>query len=869
MELKLKEVRNGKEENYILPFFWQHGESRELLCEGMERIHESGIGAVCVESRPHPDFLGEGWWKDLDVIMEKAKELGMRVWVLDDAHFPSGFCGGKITEDSPYGKTYLTHYGIDVVGPRSGCSFMVNLEPGEKLVGVVIGKRDPKDPFHITEVTDITADVADGRVFADIPDGLWCVNVMKTTRKGTGRKNYISTIDRDAVRFFIDTVYEAHYEHYQEEFGKTFAGFFSDEPEIGNCLGEYGHDASIGKPDMKLPWSRTVEAELRKKWGTAFACNLMSLWLNTDSNPQKSNKTGLLRAQFMELISKLYGENFCTQIGDWCRAHQAEYIGHVIEDGGSHAHLGLGTGHFFRALWGQDMSGIDVVLQQIRPQLDQIRFHSIGGSIGYHGEFFHYGLAKLGASLGHLDPKKKGRTMCEVFGAYGWSEGLKLMKWLLDHMLVNGVNYFVPHAFTMKDFPDPDCPPHFYARGMNPQFPYFKYLMKYCNRVSHLISGGRHVPCAALLYTAEQEWMGEFIPFETAGREMTTAQIDFEVLPGEYLLSVAVENGFLCWGEEQVRVLVVPGSRCISAAMAAWLKQAAKNGLTIIFYGRRPDILEADGSLSSDWMLQKDESDRMMVCEKKELARLMKELGFYELQTQSEEPWLRYYHYENEEEVFWLLFNETDMSEIHTRIEWKEALPSGCCFYDAWKNETDICEQDEAGRIILDLSPGEMKILYALRNEKEDRLPGEKIRKAEKTEIKLDKPQSWRLWTKEAGEKEFRFRPGEETGDFGRKHPFFSGTMRYETMFTLTETGACTLELGQVYETAHVWVNGQESGVRVAPPYRFDIGDLVHTGENTLRIEVINTLVNRQRDFFSMTMPMEPSGLLGPVRIIM
>ena len=62
------------------------------------------------------------------------------------------------------------------------------------------------------------------------------------------------------------------------------------------------------------------------------------------------------------------------------------------------------------------------------------------------------------------------------------------MKWLLDHMLVNGINYFVPHAFSMKDFPDPDCPPHFYARGMNPQFPYFKNLMEYCNRVSHFIS---------------------------------------------------------------------------------------------------------------------------------------------------------------------------------------------------------------------------------------------------------------------------------------------------------------------------------------------------------------------------------------------
>ena len=108
MEPRLMDVLQGKEDNYILPFFWQHGESKELLEEGMQRIYDSGIKAVCVESRPHPDFVGEGWWRDLDIIMAKAKELNMRVWVLADAHFPSGFCNGKIAPDSPYGKIYLT-----------------------------------------------------------------------------------------------------------------------------------------------------------------------------------------------------------------------------------------------------------------------------------------------------------------------------------------------------------------------------------------------------------------------------------------------------------------------------------------------------------------------------------------------------------------------------------------------------------------------------------------------------------------------------------------------------------------------------------------------------------------------------------------
>ena len=54
-----------------------------------------------------------------------------------------------------------------------------------------------------------------------------------------------------------------------------------------------------------------------------------------------------------------------------------------------HAHMGIGAGHYFHALWGQDMAGIDVVLQQIRPGLDDCKFHSVGGNLGYHGELYH------------------------------------------------------------------------------------------------------------------------------------------------------------------------------------------------------------------------------------------------------------------------------------------------------------------------------------------------------------------------------------------------------------------------------------------------------------------------------------------------
>ena len=74
MDQKVKRLLENKGNNYIFPFFWQHGESQEVLREYMKVIRESNIRAVCVESRPHPDFLGEKWWKDMDIILDEARK---------------------------------------------------------------------------------------------------------------------------------------------------------------------------------------------------------------------------------------------------------------------------------------------------------------------------------------------------------------------------------------------------------------------------------------------------------------------------------------------------------------------------------------------------------------------------------------------------------------------------------------------------------------------------------------------------------------------------------------------------------------------------------------------------------------------------
>ncbi|RGB61220.1 hypothetical protein [Absiella sp. AM10-20] len=101
MENYYQKVMNGTYQNHVLPFLWQKGESKEIIEEYLIKMKESDIHEVCLESRPHPEFCEEGWWNDLAFIIEKCKELDMKIWLLDDSHFPTGYANGWIKEKYP------------------------------------------------------------------------------------------------------------------------------------------------------------------------------------------------------------------------------------------------------------------------------------------------------------------------------------------------------------------------------------------------------------------------------------------------------------------------------------------------------------------------------------------------------------------------------------------------------------------------------------------------------------------------------------------------------------------------------------------------------------------------------------------------
>lgn len=98
----------------------------------------------------------------------------------------------------------------------------------------------------------------------------------------------------------------------------------------------------------------------------------------------------------------------------------------------------------------------------------------------------------------------------------------------------------------------------------------------------------------------------------------------------------------------------------------------------------------------------------------------------------------------------------------------------------------------------------------------------------------------------------------------------YSGGVRYRAVFMLTEQeakGKGELDLGCVIATAEVTLNGKKIGVRVAPPWTFDLTGSLRTGENELDVLVFNTLANHYQTIPSSYRGNPESGLFGPVKL--
>jgi hypothetical protein len=104
----------------------------------------------------------------------------------------------------------------------------------------------------------------------------------------------------------------------------------------------------------------------------------------------------------------------------------------------------------------------------------------------------------------------------------------------------------------------------------------------------------------------------------------------------------------------------------------------------------------------------------------------------------------------------------------------------------------------------------------------------------------------------------------------------------YSASFDLAKKGnkQYYLDLGKVYFTAKVWVNGQQAGKCIWSPYMLNVTDLLNRGKNKMKIRITPTLLNEliglgkeakkeepYSQFKDNKKQLMPAGLIGPVTI--
>lgn len=832
----------------IIPLFWQRGDDPAAIREEMRRMKEAGINDFIVEPRPHPDYLGDGWWRDCDLILSEAAKLDMIVWFFDDGTYPSGTANGELAKRYPeHTKRYWAENHMDATGPAPHAHFLVDewLKPGETLFRLIAARRkDRGDELIADSLVDVTAFSAHGRLYWPVPEGEWRVFVVKVSPYGeeAHTQDYVNPLSREGVSKYIELVHERHYARYQESFGNRVAGFFTDEPRFGNTT---GYDRVIGKSRMPLPYVDGLEDML----GGDFARRVPLLWYPSDDSSAAD-----ARYAYMDAVSRLFAQNFTGQLGDWCRAHGVKLVGHLVEENGAHARLGYGAGHFFRAMEGLDMAGIDVVCNLLPEQTGGTYLTAFNE---YDCDFNHWGLAKMASSAAHLDPKKNGDALCEAFGAYGWFEGLKLMKWITDHLAVQGVGIVTPHAFSPAPYPDPDCPPHFYARGKNPQFRHFRAWADYANRLGDALAGAIHVAPVAVVYHAEAEWGGASEPFEKAVKALAQAQIDCDVVPADALLSgAAAEDGTLSVGRETFRALVVPYMENIPAAFADRLNEIAAAGVPVLFTRALP----ARCYFGAPMKLTSVEAVSLA-----ELPGRVRALGAFDIACDPPAPDLLYSHNRKDGIDFYLFVNQSTRHEIDARVTFRDERRA--VLYDAMTGKTYAAEQ-EGNAVHLRLEAWET-LFVAFGSEAELLEKRPDARAYARGTVLAD---GWTISTATADEyPAFTKTAFTELGDLSRpdRLPDFSGTVRYERRFALEKPEDILVEITEAYEAVRIAVNGARVAELICPPYRAYVpAALLRAGGNELSIEVTNTLVKEQhQNPFDPYFMQEPTGIVGSVTI--
>ncbi|MGC9318971.1 MAG: glycosyl hydrolase, partial [Armatimonadota bacterium] len=543
----------------------------------VREMNRQGVGGFIYHPRHGllTEYMSDEFLDNCAAAIDEAKKLGMKAYLYDENNWPSGPADAKVFEGHPEFRMSGARVSdrFDLTPRDSGGR---ELRIDDELIAVIAVPLAGGRPEGFPESAVNLAEVVEDAVLHWAPsrgEGDWRVYVIsRRWHVGTFFGSYLDTLNPDAVARFIELTHEKYRERFEEEFGATIGGIFTDEPTM-----------SFNPPDC-IPWTARMPGEFgwRKHYDLLSA--LPALF--DDMGPE----TTRVRCDFWDVATDVYVNAFFKQIYDWCDAVRLSLMGHVNREGEITYHC-REQGHWFRGARYMHWGGCDY-LREITWPIGNEMYNVLAAG-------------KFASSAGHLLGKRIVGSECFGLGSQ-WAIDLRNLKWMSDFQFCLGINQLEPHAFyySIQGFRKWECPPgEFYQ---SPFWPYYDTLADYVGRLSAVLRDGHHIADVAHFYPNASFW-AEMDPFENdkteelrrsflrCGRLLMRVNADFDYVSEEMLQRADFEGGEIAVKypdsdevAERFRILVMPACTTISRATADALKRFVDSGGRIIALGELP-----------------------------------------------------------------------------------------------------------------------------------------------------------------------------------------------------------------------------------------------------------------------------------------
>ncbi|GAB3712906.1 hypothetical protein GCM10027592_51750 [Spirosoma flavus] len=716
------------------------------------------------------------------------------------------------------------------------------------------------DAIPTEDVVDLTTKMQpDGTLNWTAPAGNWVV--MRFGYSLTGRQNHpaspeatgleVDKLDKEAVRKYINT--------YLDMYKDATGGMMGSKGLQYMVLDSYeaGH----------MNWTKSFPEEFQKRRGYAIQPWLPVLAGRVIKSAEASEK---FLWDFRKTIGELITESHYEVIGD--ELHKRGMKRYTESHEGGRIYLA---------------DGMDVKRYADVPMSAMWTPGSLAG--GNDEEVRSEGDIRESASVANIYGQNLVAAESMTAAGNAFSSYPEKLKRTADLEMASGLNRFVIHTSVHQ--PLDDKLPGFslgpfgqwYTRQETWAEP-GKAWIAYLGRSCYLLQQGRNV--ADVLYYYGQNQNITWITREKLPALPTGYEFDF-VNASALIDAISVKNGQLvAKSGNTYRLLVLDESaRSMTLPVLKKLRDLVKAGAKVA--GTKPEQSPSLSDNPADFQAIVNEIWTSPNVVKGSIADALKAQNVAEdVIIKNATSKILYRHRQTADQDFYWLDNRSDnptTAEVSFRVTGKVPM--------LWNPQTGKTEtvsyQIKEGRTIVPLQFESWDAYFIVFGGKATTIAFTKP--AEKTAelMAISTPWTVRFQEGRSAPPQATFASlASWTGNSDPGIKYFSGTATYENSFNLSSVDKLAyyvLDLGDVKNMAEVIVNGQNMGIIWKKPFRIDVTSALKTGANNVSIKVTNTWVNRlvgdqQPDakkitfvtmpFYKADSPLQPSGLLGPVRVL-